>query len=92
MYFYVSGFNHSKYIVVDGVFSSVGSVNVDVRSFDLDFEVTALIYDEDFASELEETFMDDLRNSKEVLPDLWEDRSKTEKYRESLARIMGPLY
>ena len=92
MYFYVSGFNHSKYIVVDGVFSSVGSVNVDVRSFDLDFEVTALIYDEDFASELEETFMDDLRSSKELLMDLWEDRSKAEKYRESLARIMGPLY
>jgi len=92
MYFYVSGFNHSKYIVVDGVFSSVGSVNVDVRSFDLDFEVTALIYDEDFASELEDTFIEDLRNSKELLPDLWEGRSETEKYRESLARIMGPLY
>jgi cardiolipin synthase len=92
MYFYVSGFNHSKYIVVDGIFSSVGSVNVDVRSFDLDFEVTALIYDEDFASELEDTFIDDLRNSKELLPDLWEGRSATEKYRESLARIMGPLY
>jgi len=92
VYIYVAGFNHSKYIVVDGVFSSVGSVNVDVRSFDLDFEVTALIYDEDFAARLEEMFINDLRESKELLFDLWEGRSKTEKYRESLARIFGPLY
>ncbi|HDZ41652.1 MAG TPA: cardiolipin synthase [Bacteroidetes bacterium] len=92
MYFYTPGFNHSKYIVVDGVFSSVGSVNVDVRSFDLDFEVTALIYDEDFAARLEELFMNDLKSSKEILFDLWEGRSKAEKYKESLARIFGPLY
>ncbi|HCC71811.1 MAG TPA: cardiolipin synthase [Bacteroidales bacterium] len=92
VYMYVSGFNHSKYIVVDGVFSSVGSVNVDMRSFDLDFEVTALIYDEEFANKLENIFMNDLRNSKELLFDLWEGRSKKEKYKESLARIFGPLY
>ncbi|MDT8401026.1 MAG: cardiolipin synthase [Bacteroidales bacterium] len=92
LYFYTSGFNHSKYIVVDGVFSSVGSVNVDVRSFDLDFEVTALIYDEDFAARLEEIFLKDLIGSKEILFDLWEGRSRTEKYKESLARIFGPLY
>ena len=92
VYLYVSGFNHSKYIVVDGVFSSVGSVNVDMRSFDLNFEVTALIYDEEFAAKLENLFMNDLLNSKELLFDLWEGRSKREKYKESLARIFGPLY
>jgi cardiolipin synthase len=92
IYLYDYGFNHSKYIVVDGVFSSVGSVNVDMRSFDLNFEVTALIYDEDFAAELEKMFVDDLKNSKELLSDLWEGRSKSEKYKESLARIFGPLY
>lgn len=92
VYLYVSGFNHSKYIVVDGVFSSVGSVNVDMRSFDLNFEVTALIYDEDFAAKLENMFMNDLINSKELLFDLWEGRSNKEKYKESLARIFGPLY
>lgn len=92
VYLYDSGFNHSKYIVVDGVFSSVGSVNVDMRSFDLNFEVTALIYDEDFAADLEKMFIDDLKNSKELLFDLWEGRSKRGKYKESLARIFGPLY
>ncbi len=92
VYLYDSGFNHSKYIVVDGVFSSVGSVNVDMRSFDLNFEVTALIYDENFAADLENMFMNDLLKSKELLFDFWEGRSKKEKYKESLARIFGPLY
>ena len=92
VYLYVSGFNHSKYIVVDGVFSSVGSVNIDMRSFDMNFEVTALIYDEEFAAIMEKLFIDDLVNSKELLPELWEDRSKWQKYKESLFRIFGPLY
>jgi len=92
VYLYISGFNHSKYIVVDGVFSSVGSVNIDMRSFDMNFEVTALIYDEEFAAKMEKLFIDDLINSKELLPDLWEDRSKWQKYKESLFRIFGPLY
>ncbi|MEA1887251.1 MAG: cardiolipin synthase [Bacteroidota bacterium] len=92
VYFYVSGFIHSKYIVVDGVFSSVGSVNVDMRSFDLDFEVTALIYDEEFAAELEDLFMAALLESKELLYDLWEGRTRIEKYKESFARVLGPLY
>lgn len=92
IYFYMAGFNHSKYIVVDSVFSSVGSVNIDMRSFDMNFEITALIYDEEFAGRLEELFMNDLRNSKEVLADLWEGRKRSEKYKESLLRIFGSLY
>ncbi len=92
VYFYSAGFNHSKYIVVDGVFSSVGSVNVDMRSFDMNFEVTALIYDEAFGSRLEEVFMKDLADSTELLIDFWIDRPKKEKYKESLARIFGLLY
>ncbi len=50
VFLYDNGFIHSKYLLVDSVFSSVGSPNVDVRSFDLDFEVTALIYDVEFAA------------------------------------------
>jgi cardiolipin synthase len=92
VYLYSEGFNHSKYIVVDNVFASVGSVNVDMRSFDLNFEITALIYDEGFAGKLYDTFIMDMKNSNEVLSELWEDRYKKEKYKESLARILGPLY
>ena len=92
VYLYGKGFIHSKYLLVDGVFSSVGSPNVDVRSFDLDFEVTALIYDEDFASRLGAVFSEDLKNCTEVIISEWVKRRRMERYKESLARIFGPLY
>ncbi len=92
VYLYNSGFNHSKFLVIDCVFSSVGSPNLDMRSFDLDFEITALIYDEKFARELKNIYFDDLGKSVEVLPQLWEGRKRSEKYKESLSRTLGPLY
>lgn len=92
VYLYGKGFIHSKYLLVDGVFSSVGSPNVDVRSFDLDFEVTALVYDEDFASRLGAVFSEDLKNCTEVILAEWGKRRRRERNKESLARIFGPLY
>ena len=92
IFLYENGFIHSKYMLVDGVFSSVGSPNVDVRSFDLDFEVTAFIYDEVFATKLGAVFSEDLKNCSEVIMTEWAKRRKGERYKESLARIFGPLY
>lgn len=92
VYLFDGGFNHSKFIIVDNVFSSVGSPNVDMRSFDLNFEVTALIYDEGFAKKLNAVFMNDLKDSVEVFSELWAGRHRSEKYKESLSRIFGPLY
>jgi len=92
IFLYENGFIHSKYLLVDNVFSSVGSPNVDVRSFDLDFEVTALIYDDDFAARLGARFAEDLKNCREVILSEWINRKRTERYKESLARIFGPLY
>ncbi len=92
VYLYFAGFNHSKYMVVDNVFSSVGSPNVDIRSFDLNFEVTALIYDTNFAGKLTTMFMDDLSGCIEVKLTQWLARRRSEKFKESLARIFGPLY
>ena len=92
IFLYENGFIHSKYLLVDNVFSSVGSPNVDVRSFDLDFEVTALIYDDDFAARLGVRFAEDLKNCREVILSEWINRKRTERYKESLARIFGPLY
>ncbi len=92
VYLFNDGFNHSKYILVDDVFSSVGSANVDMRSFDLNFEIAALIYDEDFAARLLEVFHSDL--SRSTLVDLadWNRRHRRAKIKESLSRVLGPLY
>lgn len=92
VYLYEKGFIHSKYLLVDNVFSSVGSPNVDVRSFDLHFEVTALIYDEEFASRLGHLFFNDLESCREIVMDEWVKRKRADKYKESMARIFGPLY
>ncbi|MCF8222442.1 MAG: cardiolipin synthase [Bacteroidales bacterium] len=92
VYLFNRGFNHSKYFIVDDILSSVGSVNVDMRSFDMNFEVTALIYDEDFSVKLKKLFFIDAEQSNEVLDDFWTDRPHIDRYRESLARIFGLLY
>jgi cardiolipin synthase len=92
IFLYKKGFNHSKYILVDNVFASVGSANVDMRSFDLNFEVAALIYDESFASRLLKVFHDDIANSVPVEYDKWLKRKRVTRYKESLSRIFGPLY
>lgn len=92
IFLYNEGFNHSKYILVDGVFSSVGSANVDMRSFDLNFEIAALIYDEGFAEKLHQVFLKDISKSIRVVPSDWAARKRISKYKESLSRILGPLY
>jgi len=92
VFLYRRGFIHSKYLLVDNIFSSVGSPNVDVRSFDLDFEVTALIYDEDFALRLGVLFAEDVKNCDEISRNEWDKRPRRERYKESIARIFGPLY
>jgi cardiolipin synthase A/B len=92
IFLYNEGFNHSKYILVDNVFASVGSANVDMRSFDLNFEIAALIYDESFAKKLFEVFKSDILRSKRVIPEEWARRKRISKYKESLSRILGPLY
>ena len=92
IFLYENGFIHSKYLLVDNVFSSVGSPNVDVRSFDLDFEVTALVYDDEFAGRLGVLFAEDLKNCSEVIMSDWVKRSRSERNKESMARIFGPLY
>ncbi|MGD0581400.1 MAG: cardiolipin synthase [Bacteroidales bacterium] len=92
IYLFNDGFNHSKYILVDDVFASVGSANVDMRSFELNFEIAALIYDEEFAGKLLKVFMNDLSRSSLVIPAEWNGRKRSARIKESLSRIFGPLY
>jgi cardiolipin synthase len=92
VFLYDEGFNHSKYMLVDNVFASVGSANVDMRSFDLNFEIAALIYDEAFAEKLLTVFRNDISCSTRVDPLVWTDRKRIYKIKESLSRILGPLY
>lgn len=92
VYLYEKGFNHSKVLMVDDIFTSVGTANFDNRSFDLNFEVNALIYNEKITLEMVEMFQDDLKYSRRILPSEWKSRPLNQKIKESTCRILGPLY
>lgn len=91
IYFYEKGFPHSKLLLVDGVLSSVGTANLDIRSFDQNFEVSALIYDETITADLQKSYLNDLQNSTEITLQEWEKRPRIEGILESFARIFSPL-
>lgn len=92
IYLYRKGFNHSKYITVDGKFSAVGSANIDMRSFEHNFEVSAIIYDEGITHRIETEFQKDIQNnSKRVSPEAHANRPTMVTFKEGLARLMTPL-
>ncbi|MGN0191367.1 MAG: cardiolipin synthase [Candidatus Cryptobacteroides sp.] len=91
VYFYRKGFLHSKAIVSDDSFCTIGSTNMDIRSFELDFEVNAFIYDSRIAIRLKEEFLKDLEDSEPVDRDIWRNRPLWHKLRESCSRLFSPL-
>lgn len=91
IYFYKAGFIHSKVIVVDGIFSSVGTANLDFRSLETNFEVNAMIYDEETTAILAGQFLDDQAKSEQVILEEWVKRPRINKIKESFARILSPM-
>lgn len=91
VYFYKKGFLHSKLMVSDDQFSTVGSTNVDFRSFEHNFEVNAFMYDMETALEMKEIFLQDQRESTQVFLKKWVKRSWRQKAAESTVRLLAPL-
>ena len=91
IYRYGNGFIHSKTIVADGEVCSIGTANLDIRSFKLNFEVNAFIYNEEVAKEQEKIFLDDQLKSKLVIKEEYYKRSKNLKIKESLIRLLAPI-
>jgi cardiolipin synthase len=88
---YVPAVLHAKTVVVDGSWALVGSANFDFRSFALNFELGAVVYDRAFAALLEERFIRDLAESREVTLAAVERRGFAERARLGLARLAAPL-
>lgn len=91
IYLYRKGFNHSKTIVIDGIFTSVGSVNMDNRSFEHNFEVTAIMYDRNVAQSMEAQFKRDINSSIQVNLQQWEKRPFYNIFKEGFSRLFSPL-
>jgi cardiolipin synthase A/B len=79
IYEYQPALMHTKAMVVDGVWSTVGSSNLDYRSLAINEEINLVVYDAGFAAQLEESFQEDLRHSKKLNYEAWESRPFTDK-------------
>ena len=91
VYHYEKGFIHAKMIVVDDEIASVGTANIDVRSFSLNFEVNALLYDRLLAHRLAEIFESDILDCSELTFELYKNRSSFIKFKESISRLLSPI-
>ena len=91
VYLYRPGFLHSKLMVSDDSLSTVGSTNVDFRSFEHNFEVNAFIYDTETALQMREIFLQDQRECRQLSLRAWEKRPRRQKAAESIVRLLSPL-
>lgn len=82
---------HTKALLIDDAISLVGTVNMDMRSFYLNLELTMVVYDRGFAADMAAVADGYLENCEEVIREKWEKRSKRERLREDLFRLAGPI-
>jgi cardiolipin synthase len=91
-YQYKHGFIHSKVILVDDTLASVGTANLDMRSFFSNFELNAVLYDHEVIARLDKDFRQDLKHSEEMQLHEFQQRSRAEKAKEVFARLLAPLF
>lgn len=82
---------HAKTAVVDGLWSTVGSSNLDWRSTTLNNEIDAVILGHDFGAKMQAMFNDDLAASREITPQAWAHRGIGERARETWAQMLDGL-
>ncbi len=91
VYFYHGGFLHNKTIVSDDIVASNGTANVDVRSFETNFEINAIVYDRQITLDLKQHFFEDMKDCEEVFLKDFIHRSDRNKFMESMARLTSPM-
>lgn len=90
-YTYENGFLHAKGITVDGCVSCYGTANMDIRSFELNFEVNAVLYDEETTERLETAFLEDLPHCREITMEAYRERGLWIRFKEQCSRLLSPL-
>ena len=91
VFMYEKGYLHAKTISVDSEICSIGSANIDIRSFSINYELNAVLYSRHLAKELEESFERDLADCTEFDPAEYEARNVGLRLRDSVARLLSPL-
>ena len=92
IWLYQPGFHHSKIMMVDGRFCTVGSTNLDARSLRYDYEVNALIINKEVTQELQDMFIRDTKKSVKLTPEEWNKfRTGWQKFRGWFAQLFTPF-
>lgn len=91
VYLYEKGFLHAKTACIDGKLAYIGTVNLDIRSFYINFEVSAVIHDDHLCHELGTRFAQDKADSRYVALDDWLARPRWKRGIDSLCRLLAPL-
>ncbi len=91
IYIYNHGFMHAKTTVVDNLYATVGSMNQDYRSYDLNFEANAIFYDKKFNQVLADTFEKDMTKSTLLTKDMIKKQSRWLKTKQSFSRMLSPI-
>lgn len=91
IFLYQKGFVHAKTMVVDGIIANVGTANMDMRSFDMNFEVNSIVYDQHIAEELRLHFQVDLSDAVQLQLHEWTKRPLLQKLAERIAKLFAPL-
>ena len=91
IYLYQKGFVHAKTLITDCKLTMVGTANMDHRSFELNFEVNAIIYDKHFATQMRELFFKDLKDAELIDKTKWLARPGYRQFPEKLARLFSPV-
>jgi cardiolipin synthase A/B len=91
VFLYEKGYLHAKTISIDSEICSIGSANIDIRSFSINYEINAVLYSKRLAKELEEDFERDLVHCTEFDAKEYQKRNVAVRFRDSVARIVSPL-
>jgi cardiolipin synthase len=91
VYLYEKGFIHAKTISIDGRLAFIGTVNMDTRSFYLNFEITSIIHEPDLCREMEESFAKDKESSRLVTIEQWQSRPVMQRGLDSVCRLLAAL-
>ena len=91
VYFYEKGMLHAKTMLVDDEFVTVGSLNLDFRSIEHNFEGNAMLYGADFARRMSDIMEADLRQCTRIQSSAWRHRPWYKKFVESIYRLFSPI-
>lgn len=91
VYTYDNGFLHAKTLVVDNKIVSVGSANMDIRSFALNFEINAFMYSQKIAHEMNEIFEADLKHATRITNADFHNQSRWLRFKQMFSRLLAPI-